>query len=108
ETGTINYKCTTEYAIKNYGALTLYSGKIYSTSGNGIRISSVGASNIKFDMEGGTIDVGGTGISFSIGNEVNIKGGTLTYGGQTGVRFAAEGTLTVSRGTIQPRENGAS
>lgn len=106
ETGTINYKCTTEYAIKNYGALTLYSGKIYSTSGNGIRISSVGASNIKFDMEGGTIDVGGTGISFSAGNEVNIKDGTLIYGGQTGVLFAAEGTLTVSGRTIQPRENG--
>ena len=106
ETGTINYKCTTEYAINNYGALTLYSGKIYSTSGNGIRISSVGASNIKFDMEGGTIDVGGTGISFSIGNEVNIKGGTLIYGGQTGVLFAAEGTLTVSGRTIRPRENG--
>lgn len=59
-------------------------------------------------MEGGTIDVGGTGILFFSGDEVNINGGTLTYGGKTGVLFGAKGTLTVSGGTIRPRENGAS
>ena len=116
ETGTINYNCTTGYAIVNNagyaivnnGALTLYSGKIYSEVGNGIFIINKGGSNVKFDMEDGTIDVGGTGILFSSGNKVNINGGTLIYGGQTGVLFGAKGTLTVSGGTIQPRENGAS
>ena len=108
ETGTINYNCTTLYAIVNNGALTLYSGKIYSEVGNGIYIINKGGSNVKFDMEGGTIDVGGTGILFSSGDEVNINGGTLTYGGKTGVLFGAKGTLTVSGGTIRPRENGAS
>ena len=109
ETGGINYNCKKwyAYAIVNNGALTLYSGKIYSEVGNGIDIIK-GGSNVKFDMEGGTIDVGGTGILFNSGNKVNINGGTLTYGGETGVMFAAKGTLTVSGGTIQPRENGAS
>lgn len=110
KTGRINYNCNTDtgYAINNKGALTLYSGKIYSDGGNGILIMSNGGSDVKFDMEGGTIDVGRIGILFSIGKEVNIKDGTLIYGGQTGVLFGAEGTLTVSGGTIQPRENGAS
>lgn len=108
ETGRINYNCKTGYAINNKGALTLYSGKIYSDGGNGILIMSNGGSDVKFDMEGGTIDVGRIGILFSIGKEVNIKDGTLIYGGQTGVLFGAEGTLTVSGGTIRPRENGAS
>ena len=110
ETGRINYNCNTDtgYAINNKGALTLYSGKIYSDGGNGILIMSDGGSDVKFDMEGGTIDVGRIGILFSIGNEVNIKDGTLIYGGQTGVLFGAKGTLTVSGGTIRPRENGAS
>src|SRR5699024_5638968 len=95
KTGTINYKCTTEYAIVNNGALTLYSGKIYSRDdGNGIYIINKGGSNVKFDMEGGTIDVGGTGILFSSGDKVNINGGTLTYGGKYGVLFGAKGTLT--------------
>ena len=109
ETGGINYNCKKwyAYAIVNNGALTLYSGKIYSEVGNGIDIIK-GGSNVKFDMEGGTIDVGGTGILFFSGDEVNIKDGTLTYGGETGVTFAAKGTLIVSGGTIQPRENGAS
>lgn len=109
--GTINYNCTDwyAYAIVNNGALTLYSGKIYSEVGNGIDIKkNKGGSNVKFDMEGGTIDVGGTGILFFSGDEVNINDGTLTYGGETGVMFAAKGTLTVSGGTIRPRENGAS
>lgn len=104
--GRINYKCETGCAIDNKGALKLYSGTIYSDVGNGIYIMSNDGSDVNFDMEGGTIDVGGIGIYFSIGTGVNIKGGTLTYGGQTGVRFAAEGTLTVSRGTIQPRDDG--
>lgn len=108
ETGRINYNCKTGYAINNKGALTLYSGKIYSDGGNGILIMSDGGSDVKFDMEGGTIDVGRIGILFSIGNKVNIEDGTLIYGGQTGVLFGAEGTLTVSGGTIQPREKGAS
>ena len=109
ETGGINYNCKKfyAYAIVNNGALTLYSGKIYSEVGNGIDIIK-GGSNVKFDMEGGTIDVGGTGILFFSGDEVNINGGTLTYGGKTGVLFGAKGTLTVSGGTIRPRENGAS
>lgn len=109
KTGRINYNCNTDtgYAINNKGALTLYSGKIYSDGGNGILIMSNGGSDVKFDMEDGTIDVGRIGILFSIGNEVNIKDGTLIYGGQTGVLFGAKGTLTVSGGTIQPRENGA-
>ena len=106
KTGTINYKCTTEYAIVNNGALTLYSGKIYSEVGNGIDIINKGGSNVKFDMEGGTIDVGGTGILFSSGDKVNINGGTLTYGGKTGVLFGAKGTLTVSDGIICPRDDG--
>lgn len=110
ETGGINYNCKNwyAYAIVNNGALTLYSGKIYSEVGNGIDIINKGGSNVKFDMEGGTIDVGGTGILFFSGDEVNIKDGTLTYGGETGVTFGAKGTLTVSGGTIRPRENGAS
>ena len=109
ETGGINYNCKKwyAYAIVNNGALTLYSGKIYSEVGNGIDIIK-GGSNVKFDMEGGTIDVGGTGILFFSGDKVNIKDGTLTYGGETGVTFGAKGTLTVSGGTIRPRENGAS
>ena len=114
ETGTINYNCTTGYAIVNNagyaivnnGALTLYSGKIYSEVGNGIFIINKGGSNVKFDMEDGTIDVGGTGILFSSGNKVNINGGTLTYGGKTGVLFGARGTLTVSDGIICPRDDG--
>ena len=106
KTGTINYKCTTGYAILNNGALTLYSGKIYSEVGNGIDIINKGGSNVKFDMEGGTIDVGGTGILFSSGDKVNINGGTLTYGGKTGVLFGAKGTLTVSDGIICPRDDG--
>ena len=113
KTGTINYKCTTGYAIVNNGALTLYSGKIYSRDdGDGIHIATKDGSDVKFDMEGGTIDVDGIGILFNIGkkevDKVNINGGTLTYGGKTGVLFGAEGTLTVSGGTIQPRETGAS
>ena len=114
ETGTINYNCTTGYAIVNNagyaivnnGALTLYSGKIYSEVGNVIFIINKGGSNVKFDMEDGTIDVGGTGILFSSGNKVNINGGTLTYGGKTGVLFGARGTLTVSDGIICPRDDG--
>ena len=108
-----NYNAESGYVIVNNGELTLYSGKICSSDvGNGINIAIKDGSDVKFDMEGGTIDVGRIGILFNVGkkevDKVNIKGGTLTYGGQTGVMFGAEGTLTVSGGTIKPREKGAS
>lgn len=103
--GVIEYGKTgaVDYALKNYGTLTLYSGTIYSPEAGGVWIPR---NNATFNMKGGTIDVGQIGIHFSMGAAVYFEKGTLTYGGQYGILSADRGSLTVSGGTITPRKDG--
>ena len=91
-----------KYAVSSKGSVTLYSGTISSTGAGGVGMP-YGATGT-FTMEGGTIEVGGTGV-FCGGktSSVVINKGTVRYGDIAGVLLAEQGYVTIAGGTIEPQ-----
>lgn len=93
-----------KYAVSSKGSVTLYSGTISSTGAGGVGMP-YGATGT-FTMEGGTIDVGDTGV-YCGGktSSVVINDGTVRYGGIAGVLLAEQGSVTIAGGTIKPQQD---